>query len=247
MVIDPSYFLNISSYTYDGAKRKKEFFNGENENRPSFEDGRGYVGRISFHPNGRYGLSEGDLERHEEHLVIVSLAASINQDLDGDPFGMSGYYLDRDTYAATLGYKHRGFNFQGEYYWRDNRFMDRSSDDEADTNQDGFYAQAGYAFRGSKWEIAARYSQVDLDRDVGHDLRSETSVGLNRYFMDVGHWLKGCGGTVGFDVFTKPAQNLEALAKAGRADGIQEVLQELVGLASRLVFPDEDDPSVAAQ
>jgi len=51
------------------------------------------------------------------------------------------------------------------------------------------------------------------------------------------HWLKGSGGTVGFDDFTEPAKNLETLAKAGSEDGIAVTLQELRELSRRLVVP----------
>ena len=57
------------------------------------------------------------------------------------------------------------------------------------------------------------------------------------------HWLKGSGGTVGFDDFTEPARNLETLAKAGSEDGIAVTLQELRELSRRLVVPGGDTPS----
>jgi len=60
------------------------------------------------------------------------------------------------------------------------------------------------------------------------------------------HWLKGAGGTVGYDDFTVPARNLESLAKAGDAAGAGAALREVRGLARRLVTPEEDDAQVAA-
>ena len=57
------------------------------------------------------------------------------------------------------------------------------------------------------------------------------------------HWLKGSGGTVGFDVFTEPAKNLETLAKASSEDGIAVTLRELRELSRRLVVPGGDAPS----
>ncbi|MBT8445780.1 MAG: response regulator, partial [Gammaproteobacteria bacterium] len=52
------------------------------------------------------------------------------------------------------------------------------------------------------------------------------------------HWLKGAGGTVGFDAFTEPAKQLEESAK--RADQLAsgEVLQELRHLAGRIEKPE---------
>jgi CheY-like chemotaxis protein/HPt (histidine-containing phosphotransfer) domain-containing protein len=60
------------------------------------------------------------------------------------------------------------------------------------------------------------------------------------------HWLKGAGGTVGYDDFTAPARNLETFAKAGDGAGAGAALRELRGLARRLVTPEEDDAQVAA-
>ncbi len=55
---------------------------------------------------------------------------------------------------------------------------------------------------------------------------------------DLAHWLKGAGGTVGFDVFTEPAKNLEQVAKARREDQIDEILEELTQLVKRIVVDD---------
>jgi HPt (histidine-containing phosphotransfer) domain-containing protein len=53
------------------------------------------------------------------------------------------------------------------------------------------------------------------------------------------HWLKGAGGTVGFDEFTAPAAKLEKLAKEGGGEQeIQQAIAHLAGLAERLVIPD---------
>jgi CheY-like chemotaxis protein/HPt (histidine-containing phosphotransfer) domain-containing protein len=48
------------------------------------------------------------------------------------------------------------------------------------------------------------------------------------------HWLKGAGGTVGFDAFTEPAAELEQLAKAKSEDQIEETLAGIRRLAGRI-------------
>ena len=53
------------------------------------------------------------------------------------------------------------------------------------------------------------------------------------------HWLKGAGGTVGFDVFFEPASELESAAKAGDLSAIERKLQQIHGLAGRLVIKDQ--------
>ncbi|MCP5144158.1 MAG: response regulator [Gammaproteobacteria bacterium] len=54
------------------------------------------------------------------------------------------------------------------------------------------------------------------------------------------HWLKGAGGSVGFDDFTKPAAALENFAKRADIEGMTTELQVLHGLAARLELPATD-------
>ena len=49
------------------------------------------------------------------------------------------------------------------------------------------------------------------------------------------HWLKGSGGTIGFDEFTEPAKTLELMAKTKSDHGVEVTILELRGLANRLV------------
>jgi HPt (histidine-containing phosphotransfer) domain-containing protein len=54
---------------------------------------------------------------------------------------------------------------------------------------------------------------------------------------NLAHWLKGAGGTVGFDSFNEPARKLEQMSRANLADGMEEVLMELKDIAARIVRP----------
>jgi HPt (histidine-containing phosphotransfer) domain-containing protein len=64
----------------------------------------------------------------------------------------------------------------------------------------------------------------------------------------IAHWLKGAGGTIGFDDFTEPAGRLEVLAKNGpdKAEVVQTIA-ELRAMAARLVIPGDDAPSVSTE
>ena len=63
----------------------------------------------------------------------------------------------------------------------------------------------------------------------------------------LGHWLKGAGGTVGYDAFSDPAARLEQFAKDGDAAVSRGVLLELRALEARLEVPEETDvPSAVA-
>jgi HPt (histidine-containing phosphotransfer) domain-containing protein len=53
------------------------------------------------------------------------------------------------------------------------------------------------------------------------------------------HWLKGAGGTVGYDDFFEPAKLLEVQARAGRIPELRQTLQDLQSLAARVQPPPE--------
>lgn len=61
------------------------------------------------------------------------------------------------------------------------------------------------------------------------------------------HWLKGAGGTVGFDVFNEPAAQLEFAAKASDLLAIEGELQQLHGLAQRIVHDDQRTPATRVE
>jgi two-component system, sensor histidine kinase and response regulator len=54
---------------------------------------------------------------------------------------------------------------------------------------------------------------------------------------ELAHWLKGSGGTVGFDCFTEPARRLEAFAKQAQFASAQSTLDEIAQLALRIFIP----------
>ena len=54
---------------------------------------------------------------------------------------------------------------------------------------------------------------------------------------DLAHWLKGAGGTVGFDVFFEPAREFERLARAGRHTELERVMRQIQALACRIETP----------
>ena len=54
---------------------------------------------------------------------------------------------------------------------------------------------------------------------------------------DLAHWLKGAGGTVGFDVFFEPAREFERLARAGEYTELERVMRQIQALARRIETP----------
>jgi CheY-like chemotaxis protein/HPt (histidine-containing phosphotransfer) domain-containing protein len=60
------------------------------------------------------------------------------------------------------------------------------------------------------------------------------------------HWLKGSGGTAGFDAFTAPAKTLEQLAKARSERQTGEVVADLRMLVEHIVVPGEEEATAEA-
>ena len=54
---------------------------------------------------------------------------------------------------------------------------------------------------------------------------------------DLGHWLKGSAGMVGFEEFAGPAGHLEDLAREQKWSEIESVLAELRSLTERIEMP----------
>lgn len=63
---------------------------------------------------------------------------------------------------------------------------------------------------------------------------------------NIAHWLKGSGGSIGFDEFTRPAKVLEDAARNEQFQGITAQLRELRQLASR-IEPVSEDADVDAK
>lgn len=60
------------------------------------------------------------------------------------------------------------------------------------------------------------------------------------------HWLKGSGGTAGFNAFTAPARKLQQLAGDGEEAEIEQTILELYELRRRIVIPgDRPSPGTA--
>ncbi len=69
--------------------------------------------------------------------------------------------------------------------------------------------------------------------DVAHSDRDMEAL------AKLAHWLKGAGGTVGFDVFNEPASELESAAEATDLAAIERQLAQLHGLAARIAIDDK--------
>ena len=68
-------------------------------------------------------------------------------------------------------------------------------------------------------------------------MQSALDDGRLNDLADLAHWLKGAGGTVGFDVFFEPAREFERLARAGEPAELERVMRQIQALARRIVIP----------
>jgi PAS domain S-box-containing protein len=59
------------------------------------------------------------------------------------------------------------------------------------------------------------------------------------------HWLKGSGGTAGYDAFTTPAKTLEQAAKAHDPDRCDALVAELRDVVDRIVLPADESMPMA--
>lgn len=71
-------------------------------------------------------------------------------------------------------------------------------------------------------------------RDKLYEMSAALESGRMKQLADLAHWLKGAGGTVGFDSFTEPAALLEEAARAGNPDEAGELFRAIVQVARRI-------------
>jgi HPt (histidine-containing phosphotransfer) domain-containing protein len=78
-----------------------------------------------------------------------------------------------------------------------------------------------------------------IDKLDGELKAAETALGRRdlAQLAHIAHWLKGAGGTVGYDAFTKPAARLETRARSGETESAGRELERIKTLASMIVAP----------
>jgi CheY-like chemotaxis protein len=75
------------------------------------------------------------------------------------------------------------------------------------------------------------------------EMQTALSAGDFKALSALAHWLKGAGGTVGYDAFFEPSRDLEHAAAEADATAAQHELERLHQLALRVVAPPELSPA----
>jgi PAS domain S-box-containing protein len=74
----------------------------------------------------------------------------------------------------------------------------------------------------------------------------EKAIAANDFteVANIAHWLKGSGGTVGFEIFTEPAAEMERDAKNNDNRNLGDLLNQVKRYANNIVVPGNDSNSV---
>jgi two-component system, sensor histidine kinase and response regulator len=109
-------------------------------------------------------------------------------------------------------------------------------------------------------EVPPLYSSLPTEDDDFREVVEEFVAGLQERLAiarlacgdrdlsaiaEFAHWLKGSGGTAGFDAFTRPAGELELLAKRGQAAKIPQLVAGLEQIARRIRIAETGDVCAA--
>jgi phosphate-selective porin OprO/OprP len=163
-------------------------FNGNQRNKALNDNTKfQYNARLVYQPWGDHKYSESDFDTLPggKPLLAVGLQAEIN-DLRATTTAVD---QKRTLWGPELAFKHRGFSFFGDAYFRELEPEPQTAGAAATKfNSDGWQVQAGYFLYKRRWEIAARYATWDPSDLVADNDRTEIGASLN--FFENKHALK---------------------------------------------------------
>jgi len=144
-------------------------------------DNLAYSARVNWDLKGHIGYEEGALHQHEcEWLLSAGAWVYAYTDILNDKTHTSNGELLAWGGDVAAGYG--GWSFTGAY----NHFDRNKSDLGNDATGWSWFAQLGYLFPDTAWEIAARYGVYQHDPDAGGSFSgTEWGVAVN-YYID-GH------------------------------------------------------------
>lgn len=144
---------------------------------------------IAREPNPKLALGV-TYDLNDRAVKTKSNQGSYMIDLSGD--NSDGYFhSDISTIFADAMFKYRGLSIMGEYVYRTADHVDHLSSDSTSSATvqvgNGLNLQAGFLFKNN-WELAGRFTQVNLGRGVDASTQKQYTLGVSKYV--VGHALK---------------------------------------------------------
>ncbi len=157
-------------------------FNGGGEGGANVaKRGHLMVARVSLNPLGDFGLAQSDISGSKKHLIFIDAAIAMR----GENEEMGEASDRRMVFGA--GYRFAGIYLAGEMYSRTAKLAG------AEVKSDGFYGQASFMVVPKCFELAARYSAFNPNKDADNVNQIEIMGGFNIYFHALGHSMKLTG------------------------------------------------------
>ncbi len=183
----------------------------------------------------------GLMREHGIKVPIIALTANAMKGVEEECLaaGYSGYQskpLDLELLIETLAE------------------LLQLSPSQCDVRTDTIGSEEDVNFSDDEWPIVSRLSDNDRYHPIIRTFAERLDVQLGQMDLawknenydtlaSLAHWLKGAGGTVGFDAFTEPAKELEKAVSEKQSINIESALRKLRYLSDRIVIPGIDNES----
>jgi phosphate-selective porin len=162
-----------------------------------------YVGKLTWDIMGKPGYFEGDLVHSSTPQLAIGASYGYNAGLQTNTTG-TGSNNQVSTSIAALGngrllnqgivdigtggidavFKYKGLSLQAEGFVRN---IDTHDHSKRIGNASGYYVQAGYFMVPRTIEVVGRYSYMDPDTRLAHDIITSAIGGLNWYLSGHEH------------------------------------------------------------
>ncbi|MDZ7854887.1 hybrid sensor histidine kinase/response regulator [Sphaerotilus sp.] len=171
-------------------------------------------------------------------LPVLALTANAMKGFEAqiETAGFSGYLtkpVDIDALLAELGQRLGGRRVAGMAPEAAPRWADSASADPARDDDTPIVSRLADHPRLSR--VVQTFCRTLPDKLVA--MQGALDDRRLDDLADLAHWLKGAGGTVGFDVFFEPAREFERLARAGDTTELERVMRQIQALARRIEIP----------
>jgi hypothetical protein len=170
----------------------------------STDDNLAYSARINWDLRGHMGYEEGALRQSEcDWTAAIGVWAFLYNDVRNDH--THDTFANRTLFGADLALGFGGFSLTGAF----NSVEYADSDFEPGINGTGWswFAQLGYLFCGTAWEIAARYGQQSFEFDDNGAGATET-YGASEWGVAINYYIDGHADKLTADVSFITADDL---------------------------------------